>query len=213
MPFAWLRSASPARVLLTVGAPAAVLLAVLYLRLVRTEPGQVLDERLFGKLVDLGPQAHLVAPLLRAGVPVLLAGSAAALMLQALTEKRRRAVVGSVLLVACSAPISIVLRDVVFHRPALGVSGYSQNTLPSTHVTLTLALCAAVLVLWPPHTERWATGILVASVVVAALASAMGSVVSYAHRPGDVVASFLVVATTGAVVTASVPRSGRPVRR
>ncbi len=193
---------------MTVGAPAAALLALLYLVAVRTHPGQVADEHLFGALVSAGLVAHVLAAVLRAVVPVLLAGLAGALWVGAAVARRWRAALGAALLVLASTGVSVLLRDVVLSRPALGVGGYAHNTLPSTHVTLSVALCAAAVVLWPADEGRRRTVLLFTVVVGATGLSAGGSVVSYAHRPADAVASALLVVSVGACVAALLPNGG-----
>ncbi len=202
---------------MTVGAPAAALLALLYLVAVRTHPGQVADEHLFGALVSAGLVAHVLAAVLRAVAPLLLGGLSAVLWLAALRDRRWRATAATAVLVLASTATSVLLRDVILTRPALAVDGYAQNTLPSTHVTLTVALCAAAIVLWPAHQHHRGTALLVTTVVGATILAAVGSVVSYAHRPADVVASALVVVLCGAVVSAARrprrPTSGRAVSR
>lgn len=93
-------------------------------------------------------------------------------------------------------------------RPDHGYS-YVENTLPSTHMTLVAAAAVAIVLLWPTSLPGWLVPVLVALLVVAAL----GNVVGHAHRPSDVLASLLLVATATSmvrVVTRSPTRGPKP---
>lgn len=198
-----------------VAVAAAVAFVLLVAAAVGTGAGQQLDADVFSDLVRLGAAAHRMASVLRPGAPLALAGVALVLGGAACAQGRWLAAVGSALFVAACTAVSPVLRDDVIARPHHGVGGYVVNTLPSTHATVTCALGVAVLALWP-----WRRGPAVAigtGVVVAA--GMLASVVSWAHRPADVVASALLVAALGAgaqaahvaVRTAVQARAARPV--
>ncbi|MEU2201875.1 phosphatase PAP2 family protein [Isoptericola sp. NPDC019482] len=212
MPRVHPRTTPAGRAVLMVGLPAAAALALVYLLGVRTRVGQLFDDRVFGWFVGLGPSAHALAPLLRTGVPLFLGAAAGVLGLLAIRQRRWRAAIGSVLLVALSVVASLTLRDSVLTRPDLGVPGYADNTLPSSHATITVALCAAVLVLWPAQRRRPPTATVVAALTLTVLAAA-SSVVSWAHRPTDVVASALLVLAAGPVVMCLLEAARRPAGR
>lgn len=166
----------------------ACALAAVYLIAVRTGPGQAADVRAFSWVSPLHDLANGPAERWRAAAPVLLAAVVAGCALHAWRARRRRRVVAGLLGVAAALPAATVLRDELLARPWLGDHGYAHNTLPSGHVAVVTALAAAVLLLWP------ATGVPRGAVVTATgvvAATAAASVVTYAHRPSDVVAGLL----------------------
>jgi membrane-associated phospholipid phosphatase len=107
------------------------------------------------------------------------------------------------LTVALSVPLGIWLRNDVLVRPAFTPETFPQNSLPSTHAVAAAALVAAVLLLWPGRPPWWLPN--AAGVVL--LLVGIGNVISQAHRPSDVVASFLLV---GAVAAAGMSLVGAP---
>ncbi|MFC8597449.1 phosphatase PAP2 family protein [Isoptericola sp. NPDC057191] len=164
---------------------------------VRTAAGQRLDVAAFGDVSLLHDLFGTPAGWLRDAAPVLLAAAALVLGVLALAHGRWRSATAGALATGAALAAATVLRDVVLDRPMLGGHGYAQNTLPSGHVAAVTALALAVLLLWPgvrPAPPRWA--VVGGAGVVAAAAGA--SVVTYAHRPSDVVAGVLVgvLATT-----------------
>jgi membrane-associated phospholipid phosphatase len=99
------------------------------------------------------------------------------------------------------------LRDDVLERPRFTDEAFPDNSLPSTHAIAAAALVAAVLLLWPWPRPWWLPN--TAGVVL--LLVAVGNIVSQAHRPSDVIASFLLVGAVTAAVLAVVgpPRHRR----
>jgi membrane-associated phospholipid phosphatase len=142
----------------------------------------------------------------RAAVIVLMAGVAVILGVAAVGRHAWGALAGAVLTVALSLPLGVWLRNDVLVRPAFTPETFPQNSLPSTHAVAAAALVAAVLLLWPGRPPWWLPN--AAGVVL--LLVAVGNVVSQAHRPSDVVASFLLVGAVASVVRALV---GPPRRR
>ena len=166
-----------------------IALLAVYAVAVRTSAGQRWDVAAFGDVSPLHDVAAGPASMLRDTAPLLLAVVAVALGALAVRRGRWRAALAGALASWASLVGATVMRDVVLERPMLGGHGYVQNTLPSGHVAVVTALTLAVLLLWPgPTPPRWA--VLGGAGVVVAVAGA--SVVTYAHRPSDVVAGCLV---------------------
>jgi membrane-associated phospholipid phosphatase len=91
-------------------------------------------------------------------------------------------------------PLGPYLRDELLSRPRFDEEPFPLNSLPSTHATAAAALTVAVLLLWPCPRPWW----LFNAAGVVLLLVAIGNVVSQAHRPSDVVASFLLVGALAA---------------
>lgn len=186
------RGRTPGR-LAVVGAMA--LLAV-YAIAVLTEPGQRLDDEVFGRVQHLTP-AVLHEPLqvlARRVLPISAVVVAGILWWVGLWRRRWLDVLRASVVVIAAIVLSRWLRTVL-PRPDHGYS-YDVNTLPSTHATLVVAMTAAIWVLWPERRPEWLPVGLVAAVVLAC----QGNVVGYAHRPSDVLASVLLVVTVTGVV-------------
>lgn len=174
---------------------------------VGTLAGQVADARLFTAVLGSFPEVlrRVLALLARPVVPAVLAVAVVALGARAL---RRREWAG--LLVAGAplpaAPLAQRLRE-ESARPLLGVPGYPDNTFPSTHAALGLALVVGLVALWPGPADRrlaWTAGTLAA-------VCAVGNVSWYAHRPADVLGSALLVLAPAALACALAGRI--PLRR
>lgn len=177
------------------------LLVALYLVAVRTAEGQFVDVRLFGLAQTGEGTLETVAGGLRRGLPVALAVCCAALAIPAVRHRRWWDVVAAAVVVGVSYPLSDLLQGLVLDRPYLGDHGYTQNTLPSGHVTVVASLGVAAVLLAPRrHRVPWALLVgLVAAVACAA------SVLGHAHRPSDVLASLLLVATVTYATTGLLP--------
>ena len=187
-----------------VGFSAAFLLC--YVVMVRTAAGQAADVRLFRLvfgIVPAGVPAELVTGFARAASVVVLAGGAAVLGIAAMGRRAWAALVAAVLTVGVSVALGAYLRDEVLTRPRFTDEPFPLNGLPSTHATAAAALTVAVVLLWPRHRPWW----LVNTAGVVLLVVAAGNIVSQAHRPSDVVASFLLV---GAVACGSLALAGPP---
>ncbi len=190
-----------------VGFSAAFLLC--YVLMVRTAAGQAADVRLFRLvfgIVPAGVPAELVTAFARAASVVVLAGGAAVLGVAALGRRAWSALLAAVVTVGASVTLGVYLRDEVLTRPRFTDEAFPINSLPSTHATAAAALTTAVVVLWPRHRPWW----LVNAAGVVLLLVAAGNIVSQAHRPSDVLASFLLV---GAVAGGALALAGPPGRR
>jgi membrane-associated phospholipid phosphatase len=177
--------------------------AACYVVMVRTAPGQAADVAAFRVLFGLVPggwPAALVSEFARAASIVVLAAVAVVIGVVAVGRRSWRAVVVASLTVAGSVWLTRWLRDDLLERPRFSSEAFPQNSMPSTHAAAAGALVAAVLLLWPGRRPWWLPN--TAGVVL--LLVAVGNIVSQAHRPSDVVASFLLVGAVGAAAVAMV---------
>jgi membrane-associated phospholipid phosphatase len=161
-----------------------------------TAAGQQADAGTFRTLAPLHDAGRDVAGALRRGLPVACAGVVAVLGVIALVHRAWRDLVAAVLVVVGTVGIALGLRELLV-RPDLGGYGYAYQTFPSGHVAVVGGLCVAIWLLWPWPTSRNVAGW--AGLGVTAVA-ALASVVTYAHRPSDVVGSLLVAAAVAVAV-------------
>ncbi len=192
--------AAPA--LLAVVAAFVVLWAVTHL----TAAGQEADAGFFRTVAPLHDAVGGVAGLARRALPVVCAAVVTVLVVMAVARRAWRELGAAALVTALGTGIALVLRSLLV-RPNLGDYGYAEQTFPSGNVAAVAGLCAAAWLLWPWATRRRAAWAGLAVSVVAAAAS----VVTYAHRPSDVVGSLLLVATVTLAVSwlLGVPRRPR----
>lgn len=162
-----------------------------------TVAGQAADAGAFRTLAPWHDTAGDLAGALRQGLPVAGAAAAALLGALALARRRWRDLAAAVLVAAGTAGFAVGLREVLV-RPDLGGFGYAHQTFPSGHVAVVGGLCVAVWLLWPWPASRAAAGWTGLAVTAVA---ALASVVTYAHRPSDVVGSLLVAATAAVAVS------------
>jgi membrane-associated phospholipid phosphatase len=193
----------------------AVAFTVLYVVAVHTAPGRGIDEWVRLRIVvGLDPLEPLGA-FLRSTFPRLLAAFVLLLALVALWRRRWRSLVVATAVVGVSTAIAYLLRNVLLRTDfGTGLSGGADvNTFPSTHVAATASLLVAAIVLWPRPLVGASSGAawVVAGVVLAA--AALGSVVTHAHRPSDVVGSVLLVAGVTAATWAVTARVDHPAQR
>jgi len=172
-----------------------------------TVAGQQADAGAFRTLAPLHDAGRDLAGALRRGLPVACAAVVAVLGVVALVRRAWRDVLAAVVVVLGTVGIALGLREVLV-RPDLGGYGYAHQTFPSGHVAVVGGLCVAIWLLWPWPTSRTAAGW--AGLGVTSVA-ALASVVTYAHRPSDVVGSLLVAAavTVAVVWLLDVPRGAR----
>jgi membrane-associated phospholipid phosphatase len=180
-----------------------------YLLMVGTAAGQAADVRIFWfvfGLVPGGSAAELVAAFARGASVVVLAVVTTVLGVAALGRRAWPALLAAVLTVGASVTLGAYLRDEVLTRPRFTDEAFPLNSLPSTHATAAAALTVAIVLLWPGHRPWW----LVNTAGVVLLLVAAGNIVSQAHRPSDVLASFLLVGAVagGALALAGPPGAG-----
>ncbi len=170
-----------------------------------TVAGQRADAGTFRTLAPLHDVGRDAAGSLRQGLPVACAALVVVLGIVALVRRRWRELLAAVLVVLGTVGIALGLRELLV-RPDLGGFGYAYQTFPSGHVAVVGGLCVAIWLLWPWPTSRAAVGWAVLAVTAVA---ALASVVTYAHRPSDVVGSLLVTAAVTVVVVwlLDVPRA------
>jgi len=192
---------------------AAVLAAcfvALYVAAVVTPAGQLADDQLLGLTTSAGLLTRTVADVLRSGLVVLAAGVAVSVGVIAVARGRWWSAIACAATTLLSTALSIVLRDVVLLRPVHDPDyGYLYNTYPSTHVTVTAALAIAIVVLWPYRTAHGRVVVretALAAVVVACVVN----VLTFAHRPADVLGSLLLVGFVTSVAGAVDPRLVSP---
>ncbi|TAM69488.1 MAG: phosphatase PAP2 family protein [Microbacteriaceae bacterium] len=164
--------------------------------MIRISPGQQLDNGSFGTLSVLNGILSWPANMIRVAAPLFLTLAAVVLGVWALVQGRFGDASRAAVIVVAAVGLGQLLKEPVLQRPALGGGGYAQNTFPSGHVALALSAAVAVAVVLPAARSRW-RALLIVLLIVVIVAGA--SIVSYAHRPSDVIGGELVV---GAVVSA-----------
>jgi membrane-associated phospholipid phosphatase len=169
---------------------------LLYWLTVRTPQGQVYDAGFFGRVVGLRDVSGQVPELARETMPPLLLGAIAVPAVLAVAGRRWRRLAAALLVVVLGTASAQVLKYHVLARPDLGGHGYAENSYPSGHVAVVAALCVAMVLLWPGGPNRY---VVVGGAALAVLAAG-ADVVSFAHRPSDVVGSLLLVAAVSVAV-------------
>lgn len=183
----------------------AAAFGLVYALAVRTGAGQRWDAGSFSDVVVLHDAAGGFFRLLRDSLPLLLAVAVVPAGVAVAARAWRRLAAAAVVL-AVSATGARVLRDHVLTRPDLGDNGYPQNSFPSGHVAVAAALCVAFVLLWPGGAGR----AVVASWGTVAALSAVANVVTFAHRPADVVGSLLLVGTVAAATVQALRPEATP---
>ncbi|QDZ14977.1 hypothetical protein [Humibacter ginsenosidimutans] len=166
----------------------ATLLIAVYAAAVFTRWGQVhLDVRGLG----LPAASAALVPLawLRTGIPVAIGVVAVVVTVFGLARRRWREVATCAVCTVAGIAACILLRDVVFVRPAYGAVDV-VNSFPSVHVVTTLSLSIMVVRLWPVASTRRPVA---AALVAATITEALVSVATFAHRASDTVGGVLLV--------------------
>lgn len=158
--------------------------ALVYVLMIRVGLGQQIDSGSFGAVSMLNALFTGSANLFRVAAPMLLTVVGVVLGIWALVRRRFGDALRAVAIVVCSVGLSQVLKDLVLQRPRLGANGYDQNTFPSGHVALALSAAVAIAIVLPASRWRW---LALLPVVLAVSMVSWASVVSYAHRPSDVI--------------------------
>ncbi|MEL7976752.1 phosphatase PAP2 family protein [Isoptericola sp. F-RaC21] len=181
---------------LLVGAGLALGFVALYLLAVRTEVGQQLDDDALAATATLWDATVPLTRLVRAALPLLLAAVVLVPLARAVGARAWRRLAAAALVVGVSVLGSQLLKHVLLDRPDLGHQSIPENSYPSGHMAAVTALCVAVVLLWPGGASR----AVVAGWSLVALVAVAVNVVSFAHRPSDVLGSLLLV---GAVTAAT----------
>lgn len=171
--------------------------ALVYVLMIRVGLGQQIDTGSFGAVSMLNALFTGSANLFRVAAPMLLTVVGVVLGIWALVRRRFGDALRAVAIVVCSVGLSQVLKDLVLQRPRLGANGYDQNTFPSGHVALALSAAVAIAIVLPASRWRW---LALLSVVLAVSMVSWASVVSYAHRPSDVIGGSLLVGAVSSAV-------------
>jgi membrane-associated phospholipid phosphatase len=169
---------------------------LVYWLAVRTHQGQLYDARFFGWVGGLRRLSGPLPELVRQAMPLVLVGATCVPAVLTIAGRRWRRLVAAVLVVAVACVAAQLLKHEVLTRPDLGDHGYVENSYPSGHVAVVAALCVAVVLLWPGGPNRY---VVIGAATVAGL-TAVADVVSFAHRPSDVVGSLLLVAAVTVAV-------------
>ena len=182
----------------------------LYAAAVVTPWGQLADDHLLGLTTGAGLLTRPVADALRSGLVVLAAGVAVVVGMVAVVRGRWWSAIACAAITVGSAGLSVVLRDVVLLRPLHDPDhGYLYNTYPSTHVTVTAALATAIVVLWPYRTAHGRV-VVRETVLAAVVVACVVNVLTFAHRPADVLGSLLLVGVVTSVAGTVDPRLVSP---
>lgn len=164
-----------------------------------TDLGQRLDDTGLDLLEPWHEAYEGRAELVRTWGPVISAAVAGTLGLLAVVRRRWRA-----LIPVAAVPLGCVVvaeaLKIVLPRPELGDAGYGygfmQNSFPSSNVAVVCGLWIGAWLLGTRH-----RGLLVVSGVVFTTSTVVASMVTYAHRPSDVVGgvllAFVALAVTG----------------
>lgn len=172
----------------------------LYFLVVRTYWGQRLDEHAFaGRSVAdglPGQGADELLSTISVGTLILAIGAVTAL---ALLRRDPRLVVLPIVVIAGSLAVTEVLKLELLSRPLLAPSAVLDNSYPSGHTTIGIAVGLAALLIAPPRLR------IAAALGAALLAAAIGvaTVAAGWHRPSDAVAAYLVAVSVAAGATAA----------
>lgn len=193
------------RQLVVLAGLALVVLAGVYLALVRTAPGQRFDDLAFdGRTVEDPEITRATNDLLHLVTRTTLALLTLAIVLAALLRRRPRLAIAAGAAITVSVVATEVLKLRLLDRPDLdGIAGIDQNSFPSGHATIGMALSLGI-VLVSPHGGRW-----LATLVALALSATFGIGVLATgwHRPSDTVGAYLVCIAVFATTTALLMRT------
>ncbi len=182
----------------------ALALVLVYVVLVCTRPGQWIDSGSFGALGVIGAPLGSGCEIVRWAATLLLAAGAAVSCGLALAHRRRGDAARAGLVVVLSVA-GCELMKLALPRPALGVSGYEDNTFPSGHVALAFSAALAIGIAAPVGRGRRAA---LGTATALTIAVSWASVLSFAHRPSDAIGAALVVGTAASIVLFGRPPAG-----
>ncbi|WP_188667413.1 phosphatase PAP2 family protein [Tersicoccus solisilvae] len=201
----------PVAALWTGAVVCAVAVFAVYAFFVRTVLGQQLDEAALTSAQRLHTADAPAAVWLQTLPWFLITGVLIALAVLIAAVRRRWAVLIAIVVTVAGAVLSTqLLKYAVFERPDLGLDTLTLNSLPSGHTTAAGAAAAALLLAVP---REWRPVFGVAGAAFTALVAG-STLVSYWHRPADVVSAVAVVgAWTLAATALTDPRTARRRRR
>lgn len=191
------------RSLLAIALLAVASAFVLYLSVVRTFWGQRLDEHAFaGRTVIGGRSARGADDLLSAISVGTLTLAIVALVGLALLRRRPGLALLSLVVVGGSLIITEVLKLGILTRPHLVATFIPENSYPSGHSTIGIAVGLSLILVAPPRLRT------VAAAGAAAIAASVGiaTVAAGWHRPSDAVGAYLVALAVAATATAAMLR-------
>jgi len=173
-----------------VSAAAAVILGAAYLVLVRTGWGQHFDDIAFdGREVEdpeITRATNDVLHRVTRSSLVLLTG---AVVVAALARRRWRLGLVAGASITGAVVTTEVLKLRVLTRPDLdGIAGIEQNSFPSGHATIGMALSLGVVMV-SPHTLRWLSTV---AALVVSMTFGVGVLATGWHRPSDTMGAVLV---------------------
>ncbi|WP_277209488.1 phosphatase PAP2 family protein [Isoptericola croceus] len=172
--------------------------------------GQRTDELLFNILATGSEAVNAAAGILRSGLLLALGAVALVLGVMALRRSQIWAAVALATMCAVSGALSVLLRDTLLVRPTYDhAAAYLVNTFPSTHATLTCSFAVTILVLWPYRSLQERV-VVRSGVVLTVILACLANVVSYSHRPADVLGSVLLVGFVASLAGTVAPRSMAP---
>lgn len=174
----------------------AAAFVTVYLVLVRTTTGQYIDAGSFGVFAPLHELLGDLPAVLRSATPPALGALIAVAGVIGIMNREWAALAHAALIVAGSVGIAELLKTLL-PRPELGIGSYVNNTFPSGHVAFALGVGLAVGLLG--HRFRWGRAVFVFA-VLAALVLGWASIITYAHRPSDVIGAALLVGGVASLV-------------
>ena len=162
-----------------------------YRGFVASSQGQILDHAALASAEVRLRSLHEASVSLLADLPIVVASIAAVGFLVLTLWRRRWAASLIVALTFAAANFTTQILKVMLERPELanGVPYYTGNSLPSGHVTFATATFAAVFLLVAP---RWRSMVALIGVIFSATVG-IATFLDGWHRPGDIVAAYLVV--------------------
>jgi len=175
---------------LVTSAAASALGALVYVVFVSTEWGQRFDDIAFdGRAVEDPEITRATNDLLHSVTRSSLVLLTGALVLFALGRRRWRLALVAGASITGAVVTTEVLKLHVLTRPDLdGIAGIEQNSFPSGHATIGMALSLG-LVMVSPHRFRWlATG----AALLVSMTFGIGVLATGWHRPSDTIGAYLV---------------------
>src|SRR5690554_1225108 len=160
-----------------------------------TEVGQRLDASSFGAVVWLRAEIGVWAEWLRDILTVVAGVILVALLLVALVRQRLRDATAAGAVAALSLIVSTLLKEFI-ERPFLGEYGYLVNTFPSSRAAVTVGALIGSYWLLRGALRR---PLVLLPLLILGAATGLFQVVSYAHRPSDVLGGALLAGMLAAL--------------